>query len=89
MRLCIDYQQLIKVMIKNKYLLPRIDELYDQLQRASVFSKIELRFGYHQLKIGELDVSKMAFDTRYGHFEFLVTTFGLTNAPTAFIDLMN
>ena len=88
-RLCIDYQQLNKVTTKNKYLLPRISDLFDQLQRASVFSKIDLRSRCHQLKIKELDVSKMTFNTSYGLYEFLVTPFGLTNALVAFIDLMN
>ena len=75
--------------IKNKYLLPRIDDLFDQLQGASVFSKINLRFEYHQLKIKESDVSKMAFKTRYSHYEFLMMPFGLTNSLAAFMDLMN
>ena len=70
MRLCIDYRKLNKVMIKNKYPLHRTDDLFDQLQRASVFSKIDLRYGYHQLKIRKSDVSKMAFRTCYGHCEF-------------------
>ena len=89
MRLCIDYQQLNKVTITNKYSLPRISDLFEKLQGASVFLKIYLRSGYHQLKIGEANVSKTAFKTRYGHYEFLVMPFGLTNAPAAFIDLMN
>ena len=80
MRLCINYRELNKVTIKNRYPLPRIDDLFDQLQGSCVFSKIDLRSGYHQLKVKPKDVSKSAFRTRYGHFEFLVMPFELTNA---------
>ena len=89
LRMCIDYQQINKVTVKKKYPLPRIEDLFDQLRGASVFLKIDLRSGYYQLRVKEVDVPKTAFKTRYGHYEFLVMPFGLTNAHVAFMDLMN
>ena len=89
MRMCIDYRELNNVMINNKYPLPRIVDLFDQLKGATMFSKIDLRSSYYHLKVRESDIPKKDFWTRYEHYELLVMPFGLTNAPTAFIDLMN
>jgi hypothetical protein len=84
LRLCIDFRQLNIVIVKNKYPLLRIDDLFDQLKDAKTFSKIYLRSGYHQVRIKEEDISKTSFKTRYGHYEFTVVSFGLSNAPAVF-----
>ena len=89
MRMCIDYQNLNAITIKNKYPLPRIDDLLDQLRNAKFFSNIDLRSGYHQMKIRTEDIPKTAFVTRYGQYEFTIVSFGLTNAPAYFMNMMN
>jgi hypothetical protein len=89
MRMCIDYRELNKVMIKNRYPLPRIDDLLDQLQGARVFSKVDLHSSYHQVRVKGEDIPKTTFMTRYGHYEFLVMSFELTNALAVFMDTMN
>ena len=89
LRMVVDYRGLNEVTIKNKYPLPMINDLFDQLQGAKVFSKIDLRSGYHQLKIREQNIPKTAFTTRYGLYEYTVMSFGLTNAPAYFMNMMN
>jgi hypothetical protein len=89
LRLCIDYHQLNKMTIKNKYPLPRITDLFDEVGRENIFSKLDLRSGYHQIKIKYEDVNKTNFRTCYGNYKFVVILFGLTNAPTTFMCLMN
>jgi hypothetical protein len=88
-RMCVDYRSLNDVTVKNKYSLPCIEDLFDQMRGARVFSKIDLRSGYHQMKIRPLDIPKTAFSTRYGLYEFTVMSFGLTNTPAYFMNLMN
>ncbi|GKF32615.1 putative reverse transcriptase domain-containing protein, partial [Tanacetum coccineum] len=88
-RMCIDYRELNKLTVKNRYPLLRIDDLFDKFQGSRVYSKIDLRYDYHQLRVREEDIQKIAFRTRYGHYEFQVMSFGLTNAPAVFMDLMN
>jgi hypothetical protein len=88
-RMCVDYRLLNEVNIKNKYPLPRIEDLFDQMRGAKVFSKIDLHSGYHQMKIRWSDIPKTTFTTRYGLYEYTVMSFGLTNAPAYFMYLMN
>jgi hypothetical protein len=89
LRLCIDFRQLNKVTIKKKYPLSRIDYLFDQMKDVKIFLKIDLRLGYHQVRIKDEDISKTTFRTRYGHCDFTVVSFGLSNAPVIFMFLMN
>jgi hypothetical protein len=89
LRLCIDFKQLNKSTIKNKYPLHKIDDIFDQLRGENIFLKVDLRLGYHQVRIKEEDIDKTSFRTRYGNYEFVVVPFGLSNAPTIFMFLMN
>ena len=89
LRMCIDYRQINQVTIRNKYPLSRIDEVFDQLQDTTYFSKVNLKSGYHQLRVRDQDIQKTAFRTRHGLYKFLVMPFGPTNAPAVFMDLMN
>jgi hypothetical protein len=89
LRLCIDYRDLNHATMKNRYPMLRIDDIFDHMEGATVFSKIDLRLGYHQLRIKEGDIPKTAFQNRFGHYKFVVVPFGLTNAPVVFMSLMN
>lgn len=89
MRMCIDYSLLHKVTIKNKYRLPRIDYLFNQFKKSAVYSKIDLRLGYHHIRAWDSDMAKDVFRTRYEHYKFLLMSFGLTNTPSMFMELKN